>query len=68
VNLEDVIVIGCTFQENLLNLPKVFERFREAHLKRNSEKCRLLQKEVLYLGHIVPPEGIATEPEKLKAV
>jgi hypothetical protein len=27
-----------------------------------------LQKEVRYLGHIVSPEGISTDPEKLKAV
>jgi hypothetical protein len=55
--LDDVIIIGHTFQEHLLNLRKVFERFREAHLKLNPEKCQLLQKEVKYLGHIVSPEG-----------
>jgi hypothetical protein len=37
-------------------------------LQRNSEKCHLLQKEVRYLGHIVSPEGISTDPEKLKAI
>jgi hypothetical protein len=33
VYLDDVIVIGRTFQEHILNLRKVFERFREARLK-----------------------------------
>jgi hypothetical protein len=46
VYLDDVIVIGRTFQEHLLNLRKVFHRFREARLKLNPEKCHLLQKEV----------------------
>jgi hypothetical protein len=46
----------------------VFQRFREARLKLNPEKCHLFQKEVRYLGHIVSPEGIITEPDKLKAV
>jgi hypothetical protein len=68
VYLDDVIMIGCTFQEHLLNLPKVFQWFREAHLKLNPEKCQLFQKEVCYLGHIVSPEGITTDPEKLEAV
>jgi hypothetical protein len=68
VYLDDVIVIGRTFQEHLLNLRKLFERFREARLKLNPEKCHLLQKEVLYLGHIVLPVGISTYSEKLKAV
>jgi hypothetical protein len=68
VYLDDVIVVGHTFQEHLLNLRKVLQRFREARLKLNPEKCQLLQKEVRYLGHIVSPEGVTTDPEKLEAV
>jgi hypothetical protein len=67
VYLDDVIVKGCTFQEHLRNLRKVFERLREAHLKLNPDKCHLLQQEVRYLGHIVSPKGISTDPDKLKA-
>jgi hypothetical protein len=68
VYLDDVNMIGRTFQEHLFNLWKVLQRFREARLKLNLEKCQLLQKEVRYLRHIVSPEGITTDPEKLKAV
>jgi hypothetical protein len=68
VYLDDVIVIGHTFQEHLLNLWKVFQRFQEARLKLNPEKCQLLRKEVQYLGHTVSPERITTDPEKLKAM
>jgi hypothetical protein len=64
----DVIVIGRTLQEHLLNLRKVFQWFREAHIKLNPEKCQLFQKEVRYLAHIVSPERITTNPEKLEAV
>jgi hypothetical protein len=66
--LDDVIVIGCPFEEHLINLRKVFQLFREACLKLDPEKCQLLQKKVRYLGHIVSPEGIPTQPEKLRAV
>jgi hypothetical protein len=68
VYLDDVIVIGRTFPEHLRNLKKLFERLREARIKLNPDKFHLLQKEVRYLGHIVSPEGISTDPEKLKAV
>jgi hypothetical protein len=54
VYLEDVIVIGCTFQEHLHNLQNMFQLFRESHL-------------LWYLGHTVLPEGATTLPEKLKA-
>jgi hypothetical protein len=53
VYLDDVIVIGHTFQEHLLNLRKVFQRFRESRLKLNSEKFQLFQKELRCLGQIV---------------
>jgi hypothetical protein len=68
VYLDDVIVIGCTFQEQLDNLRRVFQWLQEAHLKLNPEKCQLFRKEVRYLGHIVLPPGITTDPEKLEAI
>jgi hypothetical protein len=33
----------------------------------NPEKCQLFWKEVRYLGHIVSPSGVTTDPEKLEA-
>jgi hypothetical protein len=68
VYLYGVIVVGSTFQEHLLNLQKVFQLFREALLKVNPEKCQLCHEEVRYLGNIASPEGITTDPEKLKAI
>jgi hypothetical protein len=49
VYLHDVIVIGRTFQEQVDNLQKVFERLREAHLKLNPEKCHLFRREVTWV-------------------
>jgi hypothetical protein len=68
VYLDDIIVIGRTFQTHLDNLRKVFQRLPGAHLKINPEKCRLFQKEVWYLGHMVSPQEVTKEPEKLEAV
>jgi hypothetical protein len=66
--LDDVIVIGRTFQEHLVNMRKVFQCFREARLKLNPGKCQLCQKEVQYLRHIASPDRIIIDPEKLKAI
>jgi hypothetical protein len=68
VYLDDVIVIGRMFQEQLDNLQKVFQRLRETNLKLNPEKCQLFRREVRYLGHIVSALGVTTDPEKLEAV
>jgi hypothetical protein len=46
----------------------MFQCFREDRIILNPEKYRLFQKMVSYLEHYVSPEGINTDPEKLKAV
>lgn len=59
-------MIRCMFQEHLLNLQIVFLWFWEACLKHNPEKCQLLQREVLYLRHIVSLERISADPKNFK--
>lgn len=62
--LDDVIVFGTDFEITLSNLREVFLRFREANLKLKPSKCKLFQKEVQYLGHIVSAQGVQTDPSK----
>jgi hypothetical protein len=61
-----MIVIGHIFQDHLLNLWKVFQRFQEARLELTPKKCQYFQKEVQYLVHITSHQGITTVPKKLK--
>ena len=68
VYLDDVIVLGRSFEDHLSNLCLVFQRFRNAHLKIKPSKCELLKKEVCFLGHLVSEEGVATDPSKTAKV
>ncbi|KAI5725816.1 hypothetical protein M8J77_020471 [Diaphorina citri] len=68
VYLDDIIVIGKTFQEHVENLKAVFLRLRSAHLKLGPKKCNLFRTEVKYLGHIVSADGVKTDPDKIEAV
>ena len=68
VYLDDVIVKGRTFEEHLNNLKEVLARFRQAGLKLSPEKCHMMRDQVAFLGHIVTPEGVTTDPDKTKAV
>ena len=68
VYLDDVIVMGRTFEEHLHNLAAVFDRLQEANLKLKPQKCTFAKKQVTFLGHIVSPRGIATDPEKTAKV
>ena len=68
VYLDDVIIIGRTFLDNLTNLSMVFERIRQAGLKLQPSKRNLCRKEVTFLGHIVLQDGIATDHSKIEQV
>ena len=68
VYLDDIIVIGKTFEDHLINLREVFKHLKEAGLKLKPDKCDLCVEQVKFLGHIVSAEGVQTDPEKTEKV
>ena len=68
VYLDDIIIVGRTFNEHLKNLGIVLQRLREANLRLKPNKCTLCRDEVLYLGHVVSRHGVATDPTKTDKV
>ena len=68
VYLDDVIVFGKSFQEELERLREVFSRMRAAGLKLSPQKCHLFRREVRFLGHVVSDKGVSTDPSKTEAV
>jgi len=68
VYLDDVTVISPDFLTNVSRLREVFERLRGVCLKLKPSRCALLQPEVKYLGHVVDRNGVATDPDKVRAV
>ena len=68
IYLDDVIVMGRTFEEELERLKQVFARLACAGLKLKPKKCFLFQKRVSYLGHLVTDEGISADPGKAEQV
>lgn len=68
VYLDDVLVYGNSFEEELSRLETVFQRMQKASLKLNPLKCELFCEEVPFLGHLVSREGVKTDPQKVAAV
>lgn len=68
VYIDDVLVYGGTFEEELARLEEVLHRLRVANLKLSPRKCTLFQHEVPFLGHFVGRGGVRTDPEKVPAV
>jgi len=68
VFLDDIVVFSKTTEKNLERLIRVLGRLQSAGLKLKPEKCRLMQRSVSFLGHVISDRGIATDPEKTRMV
>ena len=62
IYIDDIIVFGRDFDEHILRIEQVLERIRSAGLKLKPQKCNMLQKEVVFLGHVVSGEGVKPNP------
>ena len=65
VYLDDVLVIGRTYQDHLSNLREVFARLSRAGLRLRPSKCKLVRRKVEFLGYIVSGGGISADPKKI---
>ena len=68
VYLDDIIIFSRGVPEHLRRLEDVLRRLEAAGLKLKPAKCQLMKTSVTYLGHVVSADGVATDPEKIKAV
>ena len=68
VYLDNIIIIGRTFEAHLQNIAQVFERLRQAGLKLQPAKWTFCRESVAFLGHIVSRDGVTTDPEKTEKV
>jgi hypothetical protein len=68
VFVDDILVYSKSMEEHEEHLRIVLQRLREHHLYAKFSKCEFWIKEVLFLGHVVSPEGIAVDPDKVKEV
>jgi endonuclease III-like uncharacterized protein len=46
----------------------VLQTLREHTLYAKFDKCDFYQRKIHYLGHVISEEGIAVDPEKIKAI
>ena len=68
VYIDDVIIIGRSFEEHLHHLQQVLDRLKSAGLKIQPSKCHFLQREVIFLGHVVSSTGVSPDPSKTSKI
>ena len=68
VYLDDTIIYSWIFEDYLKHLCEVFSRIRKAGLWLNIKKCKFWMQRLPFLGHIVTPQGIGPDSNKVDAV
>ena len=68
IYIDDIIIFSRSVDEHLVHLKSVFDRLRDANLRLHPQKCHFLQSEILYLGHILTPEGVKVDEKKLEVL
>lgn len=68
VFFDDILIYSCSEMEHVEHLIKVFQLLSDQSLTVKLSKCSFAIKHVQYLGHIISVEGVATDPEKVKAI
>jgi hypothetical protein len=66
--LDDARISSSSPEEHLVHVRAVLETLRRHKLKAKLSKCKFLQRTMKYLGHILSPEGISPDPDKVKTL
>jgi hypothetical protein len=68
VFMDDILVYSPSLAAHLDHLMEVLKLLREAQLFVKMSKCSFACDSLEYLGHIISAEGVATDPQKTKAM
>lgn len=66
--MDDILSTGTNREEHLKHLEEVFRRLEKHGLRLKLDKCKFLQKSVIYLGHVIDADGRHTCPAKVEAI
>jgi len=68
VYIDDILIYSKTFEEHMEHLRIVFDILRKANLMMKLKKCKFLEQNIEFLGHIVGKDGIKVDPAKIEKV
>ena len=70
----DILVVGYgatdaeAQSDHDRNVTHLLERARQVNLKLNKSKVKLRKTEVKFMGHVIPNEGLRSDPDKVSAI
>jgi len=68
VYIDDIIIFSNTLKKHLQHLKEVFKRLKQCFLVIKLSKCKLLKKNITYLGHVVGNGSLKPDPVNIQAI
>jgi hypothetical protein len=66
VYLDEIIIYSSTIHEHLQHVKIILDRLKQHNLKIKLSKCKIAQKEVVYLIHTISKGTMKPSQEKVK--
>ncbi|XP_045462161.1 uncharacterized protein LOC123672192 [Harmonia axyridis] len=66
--LDDLVLLSVSTEQHITDMKELFQTLAKYNLRLNRDKCQLGCKEVKLLGHIISPQGIKANPDKVAAI
>ena len=66
--VDDSICFSKSFEDHIVDLEMVLDRFRQAKLKLKPTKCKFFQSRVRFVGHYVSSKGIEVDDDKIGCI
>lgn len=64
----DILVYSKTLHEHLQHLQQVFQWLTDDQWQLKLSKCKFAQQTIAYLGHVIGPDGVSTDPAKVQTI
>ncbi|XP_066341079.1 uncharacterized protein [Miscanthus floridulus] len=65
VFFDDILIYSKSYEEHLHHLALVFQQLQAHSWKIKMSKCEFAKRSIAYLGHVITPEGVKTDPQKV---
>jgi hypothetical protein len=68
VFIDDILIYSTSFEEHIRHVQQVFQLLQDHQFKVRLSKCSFAQQKLHYLGHVLTPNGVSTDPSKVQDV
>lgn len=68
VFIDDILIYSKSYEEHLSHVQLVFDILKKHQFLVRLSKCSFAKQQLNYLGHVLSPAGVATDPSKIAIV